>query len=637
MGIAKLHFVTRMSTFALLAFTATGCGGDNEDPNPSPRCGDGVADAGEACDGNDLGGATCVAFGYDGGLLRCSPTCTIDSGACIRGQDSCGNGRLDAGEVCDGIVFDGRDCTDHGFAGGQLACSDACSLVFDACIPICVPDCAGGCCGSDGCGGDCADSCGGTTPVCDPDTCTCVGDMPRTCADLGASCGIWDDGHGGEIDCGPCAVDEVCAAGTCVCAPMSCAALGMGCGTWDDGCGSPVDCGTCATGQACAAGTCVCPPKSCADLSMSCGIWDDGCGNVIDCGSCATGQSCVGGACVCAPRTCAELGVSCGMWDDGCGGSMSCGGCTDGQSCIGGACVCVPDTCAELGLNCGDWDDGCGGQVACGLCAWPQACDATGACADVALPGADLSLLQHNGSEITLRWTYAWGIFGATTDRHELQESTAGPDSGFATIFTTPPGDYSDPVTHTVARAVGSYYYRVRTLHNGTWRDPSNVVNVTVSVGPPVLRVVNDLYDQTGGGGADWPLWNALARLYIAPDAGSLFACDDSCNRLGPGICSLPGEVIPPDLSGQSFADVDVSAFGGSYCVFLQCGWYEYVTIGGYQCWDRRLTQVAACDGVGLSYKAQAFCVHGHFGGLYEVGASEFLPLGNYFGSAFCP
>jgi len=42
---------------------------------------------------------------------------------------SCGNGRLDPGEQCDGTDLFGRDCATLGFTGGTLACQPDC--LFD--------------------------------------------------------------------------------------------------------------------------------------------------------------------------------------------------------------------------------------------------------------------------------------------------------------------------------------------------------------------------------------------------------------------------------------------------------------------------------------------------------------------------
>ena len=44
-------------------------------------CGDNILDAGEECDGSDLGGATCNGEGFAGGTLGCS-ACVLDTSAC---------------------------------------------------------------------------------------------------------------------------------------------------------------------------------------------------------------------------------------------------------------------------------------------------------------------------------------------------------------------------------------------------------------------------------------------------------------------------------------------------------------------------------------------------------------------------
>jgi hypothetical protein len=42
-----------------------------------PKCGNGVKQAGEACDGSDLGGATCMSMGKMG-MLSCTAQCTLN-------------------------------------------------------------------------------------------------------------------------------------------------------------------------------------------------------------------------------------------------------------------------------------------------------------------------------------------------------------------------------------------------------------------------------------------------------------------------------------------------------------------------------------------------------------------------------
>jgi len=47
-------------------------------------CGDGKAELTEACDGNDLRGRKCFDHGFDAGTLACKPDCTYDLSACTQ-------------------------------------------------------------------------------------------------------------------------------------------------------------------------------------------------------------------------------------------------------------------------------------------------------------------------------------------------------------------------------------------------------------------------------------------------------------------------------------------------------------------------------------------------------------------------
>lgn len=86
------------------------------------------------------------------------------------------------------------------------------------------------------------------------------------------------------------------------CTPKTCTDLGFTCGESGDGCddGVVLDCGSCPTNQVCGAGgsgTCgtVCTPQTCAQVNAQCGLIGDGCGSTIDCGPCPTDLSCGGG------------------------------------------------------------------------------------------------------------------------------------------------------------------------------------------------------------------------------------------------------------------------------------------------------------------------------------------------------
>ena len=73
-------------------------------PQCLPICGDGVAaSAGdEACDGDDLGGQTCVSAGFDGGgVLGCDDACALVTDECLA-DEVCGDGFVGKTEVCEG-------------------------------------------------------------------------------------------------------------------------------------------------------------------------------------------------------------------------------------------------------------------------------------------------------------------------------------------------------------------------------------------------------------------------------------------------------------------------------------------------------------------------------------------------------
>lgn len=90
-------------------------------------CGNGIAEPDEECDGTDVP-STCGDLGFDGGVLACD-ACAFDDAACFR----CGDGVLNGAEACDGVELGGAACTDLGFDGGELACSASCAFATDGC------------------------------------------------------------------------------------------------------------------------------------------------------------------------------------------------------------------------------------------------------------------------------------------------------------------------------------------------------------------------------------------------------------------------------------------------------------------------------------------------------------------------
>lgn len=102
-------------------------------PSRPAMCGNTLVEPGETCDGTDFDGeiVTCESLGFDGGTLTCSAsTCDYDTSGCY----TCGDGVMGGPETCDGTDFGTDTCLDQGFTGGDLSCSNECTLVLDTCF-----------------------------------------------------------------------------------------------------------------------------------------------------------------------------------------------------------------------------------------------------------------------------------------------------------------------------------------------------------------------------------------------------------------------------------------------------------------------------------------------------------------------
>ncbi|MFN0252900.1 MAG: hypothetical protein ACKV2T_38860 [Kofleriaceae bacterium] len=95
-------------------------------------CGDGVIEGLEECEGEQYGGATCLAFGfYDASGLRCSSDCRFDTSECV---GTCGDNIVNGPELCDTTPGDVLRCSDIGFDYGSVTCSAAlCAPLYDRC------------------------------------------------------------------------------------------------------------------------------------------------------------------------------------------------------------------------------------------------------------------------------------------------------------------------------------------------------------------------------------------------------------------------------------------------------------------------------------------------------------------------
>lgn len=119
---------------------STKCGTQCVDANVDPtNCGT----CGTACKSGEVCSAGKCALACGGGTIKCGAKCAdlatdpgncgacgvaCKNGApCLLGTCRCGNGKLDAGEACDGSLLNGKTCQGLGFLGGELLCKDNCS------------------------------------------------------------------------------------------------------------------------------------------------------------------------------------------------------------------------------------------------------------------------------------------------------------------------------------------------------------------------------------------------------------------------------------------------------------------------------------------------------------------------------
>ncbi len=108
-----------------------------------PVCGNGIREDGEYCDGFDVSGKTCedvVGFGSTG-ILQCNATCTGYETVGCTAEVKCGNGVLDTNEECDGeeYLYGRNTCAKYDsvqYASGNLSCVN-CQVDESACILKC--------------------------------------------------------------------------------------------------------------------------------------------------------------------------------------------------------------------------------------------------------------------------------------------------------------------------------------------------------------------------------------------------------------------------------------------------------------------------------------------------------------------
>ena len=204
------------------------------------------------------------------------------------------------------------------------------------------------------------------------DGCVCVRDEAQGSLSGTPATGTCGTG-GGPVTClaVDCAGDEECAQGVpggCVCQdgtcgppcePRTCAEIGADCGVQPDGCDGTIDCGTCRTNFFCDNGRCrpdICVPQTreeaCA--GVQCGTAEDGCrgGQTYTCGTCPKDERCLGNRCVPdKDKRCPGKGLA----GQPCTGKCRC---KNGRRCHNGRC-CEP--IGDGSVHCNSDSDCCPG------------------------------------------------------------------------------------------------------------------------------------------------------------------------------------------------------------------------------------------------------------------------------------
>ena len=113
------------------------------DPEPEPECGNGIRETGEVCDGDDIiFGVDCESEDFLGGEVACTETCTLDFSGCL--DSICGDGEVTGSEDCEGEIEEGTDCGSLGFAPGgddSVSCTEECMFDTSLCVDsICGND-----------------------------------------------------------------------------------------------------------------------------------------------------------------------------------------------------------------------------------------------------------------------------------------------------------------------------------------------------------------------------------------------------------------------------------------------------------------------------------------------------------------
>jgi fibronectin type III domain protein len=202
---------------------------------------------------------------------------------------------------------------------------------------------------------------------------------------------------------------------------------------------------------------------------------------------------------------------------------------------------------------------------------------------------------------------------------------------------TTAPATITFQVT-TGTLAAGTYTTAVRVSSPVAGNSPQTVsvtFNVAAAPAPPsTLRIINDLPGNVVGPN-DWGRFNTVVRLRVGPTQNSVINMTAGAFELLFNGMSTSDVDETLDINPGQTANFNVSMMTGSYYLYIQNGWWDYFAPN--DAFEKHLTGVVGCDGASTVYKATIIQITPPFGNPEEIRLSDWLPIGNYYGSPFCP
>jgi hypothetical protein len=229
-----------------------------------------------------------------------------------------------------------------------------------------------------------------------------------------------------------------------------------------------------------------------------------------------------------------------------------------------------------------------------------------------------------------------------------IGNSGAGTLSGLTVTANPPVSWLAVNLSSTTAPATATFQVTTGTLAAGTYSTTVNVssavasnspqsVTVTFTVAPQptrptTLRIINDLPADVVGPN-DWSRMNTVIRFRVGPTQTSVINLTGGAVELLYPVDYTSDEANILAIAPGHEPTFDVSSLTGEYWIYVQTGWWEY-TDGLY---EKHMTRVVGCDGVSTVYKWTTIRVYAPFGDPEVIRLSDFLPIGNYYLSPFCP